>query len=229
MRRLVACGSIEFLLPRTRSGERSVAKRLVIFDCDGVLFRSERANIAFYNEVMRQLGQPAMDPEREVACHSLASAQLFETLFGGQPHLLDRARHIAQSLDYGPFYALMTPQQDLYDVLASLSAGYRLAIATNRGKTAAEVVERFALHPYIELTVGVLDVARPKPHPDMLERCLDHFGVARGEALFVGDQQTDADAADAAGVSFVALGMAIEFAEHRIGALSDLLGLLPKL
>jgi phosphoglycolate phosphatase len=206
-----------------------VAKRLVIFDCDGVLFRSERANIAFYNEVMRQLGQPAMDPQGEAACHSLASAQLFETLFGTQPHVLDRARHVAQALDYGPFYRLMTPQQDLYDVLASLRAAYRLAIATNRGKTAAEVVERFALHPYIELTVGVLDVARPKPYPDMLERCLEHFGVARGEALFVGDQQTDADAAHAAGVSFVAVGTAVEFAVHRVGTLSDLMDLLPNL
>ena len=30
---------------------------LVIFDCDGVLFRSEQANVAFYNEVLRQVGQ----------------------------------------------------------------------------------------------------------------------------------------------------------------------------
>lgn len=206
-----------------------MAKRLVIFDCDGVLFRSEPANIAFYNEVMRRLGEPAIDPAGEAACHSLASATLFEELFAGRPEVRERARTIAQALDYGPFYGLMTPQQDLYEVLATLRSGYRLAMATNRGKTAGEVVRRFALHPYIELTVGVLDVEHPKPHPDMLERCLVHFGVAPDEALYVGDQQVDADAARAAGVTFVAVGPVLSSAAYRIDELCELLRLIPRL
>jgi phosphoglycolate phosphatase len=102
-------------------------------------------------------------------------------------------------------------------------------MATNRGKTAAEVVRRFALDRYIELTVGVLDVARPKPHPDMLEYCLDHFGFEPEAALYVGDQQIDADAAFAAGVSFVAVGTTVKFAANRIDTLGELLRLIPKL
>jgi HAD superfamily hydrolase (TIGR01549 family) len=206
-----------------------VAKRLVIFDCDGVLFRSERANVAFYNEVLRRLGEPAMDVPGEAACHALASSQLFERLFSDRPELADRARSIAQALDYGPYYALMSPQEDLYDVLASLRADYRLAMATNRGKTAAEVVRRFALDRYIELTIGVLDVARPKPHPDMLVRCLGHFGFEPEAALYVGDQQIDADAAFAARVSFVAVGEAVKSPANRIDSLGDLLRLIPEL
>lgn len=206
-----------------------MAKRLVIFDCDGVLFRSERANVAFYNEVLRRLGEPAMDVPGEAACHALASSQLFESLFADRPDLADRARSIAQALDYGPYYALMLPQEDLYDVLASLRADYRLAMATNRGKTAAEVVRRFALDRFVELTVGVLDVARPKPHPDMLERCLSHFGLEPEAALYVGDQQIDADAALAARVSFVAVGATVKSPESRIDSLRDLLRLIPEL
>jgi HAD superfamily hydrolase (TIGR01549 family) len=206
-----------------------VAKRLVIFDCDGVLFRSERANVAFYNEVLRRLGEPAMDVPGEAACHALASSQLFESLFEDRPELAFRARSIAQALDYGPYYALMSPQRDLYEVLASLRGDYRLAMATNRGRTAAEVVRRFALDRYIELTVGVLDVVRPKPHPDMLERCLGHFGFEPEAALYVGDQQIDADAAFAAGVSFVAVGATVKFSANRIDSLGDLLRLIPKL
>ena len=206
-----------------------MAKRLVIFDCDGVLFRSERANVAFYNEVLRRLGEPPLSVPGEEACHSLASAQLFEKLFAGNRDRLDRARSISQSLDYGPFYDLMTPQKDLYEVLAALRPSYRMAMATNRGKTATEVVQRFVLQPYFELTVGVLDVARPKPHPDMLERCMVHFRVGPEEALYVGDQQIDADAARAAGMSFVAVGPGVGAAAHRIEMLSDLLELIPKL
>jgi HAD superfamily hydrolase (TIGR01549 family) len=206
-----------------------VTKRVVIFDCDGVLFRSEVANVAFYNEVLRRLGQPEMDAHGETACHALASAQLFERLFSGRPDLLESARAIAQALDYGPYYELMAPQHDLYRVLATLHSRYRLAMATNRGKTAVEVVHRFALRPYIEFTVGVLDVARPKPHPDMLELCIGHFGIAPEEALYVGDQQIDAEAAAAAGVSFVAIGDSVESPTHRINTLSELVELLPNL
>lgn len=220
---------VAFLSPLTPGTEGAVTKRLVIFDCDGVLFRSERANVAFYNEVLRRLGEPAMDARGEAACHALASSQLFERLFADRPELADRARSIAQALDYGPYYGLMSPQRDLYDVLASLRGDYRLAMATNRGKTAAEVVRRFGLDRYIELTVGVLDVARPKPHPDMLERCLGHFGFEPAAALYVGDQQIDADAAFAARVSFVAVGATVRASANRIDLLGDLLRLIPTL
>jgi phosphoglycolate phosphatase len=204
-------------------------KRLVIFDCDGVLFRSEAANVAFYNEVMRILGEPAMDVRGEAASHALASAQLFESLFAGRPQLFERARSIARSLDYGPYYGLMTPQAGLYDVLATIRSRYRVAMATNRGKTATEVVRRFALDPYIELTVGVLDVPRPKPYPDMLEHCVAHFGVSTEEALYVGDQQIDADAALAAGLSFVAVGDSVNSTDHRIAELDELPHLIARL
>lgn len=42
-----------------------------------------------------------------------------------------------------------------------------------------------------------------KPRPGMLLEACDTFGVASEESLFVGDRQTDAAAAEAAGVDFV--------------------------
>lgn len=41
-----------------------------------------------------------------------------------------------------------------------------------------------------------------KPAPGLLLRHLAHFGVAPGEALFVGDLDTDAEAARRAGIAF---------------------------
>jgi len=202
---------------------------LVIFDCDGVLFHSEEANVAFYNEVLRRAGEREVSREAAIACHTLASAQLFETLFADRPETLKRVRQVAQELDYGPFYDLMTPRPDLHVTLASLATGYRLAMATNRGKTATGVVERFGLGSYFELTVGVLDVARPKPHPDMLDRCVRHFGVAPREAIYVGDQEIDAAAASAAGLGFVAMGAGVAAARHRISELSELPALIERM
>jgi len=199
-----------------------VPTRLIIFDCDGVLFESEAANLAFYNEVLRRAGQGPVPALVEIACHTLASTDLYEQMFGDQPEVLSRVREVAQQVDYGPFYELMTPRPHLREILGGLRAHYRLAMATNRGRTAQGVLDRFRLEPYFELTVGALDVPRPKPHPDMLLRCLEHFGVEPSEAVYVGDQPTDAAAADAARVRFVAMGEAVDAARSRIVNLDEL-------
>jgi len=180
--------------------------RLVIFDCDGVLFDSEPANLAFYREVLHRADAPPMPESSEAAYHSLASAQLFERLFGDRPDLLARVQGVARATDYAPFFPLMSPKPLLRETLAVLHERYAIAMATNRGQTTQGVIESYALREYFDLAVGVLDVARPKPHPDMLLRCLEHFAVAASEAVYVGDQATDFEAAEAAGMAFIGMG-----------------------
>lgn len=200
--------------------------KLVIFDCDGVLFRSEAANIGFYNEVLRRVGEPPLDDHGEVAAHALASAQLFEKYYGDRPRTLSRIREVASTIDYAPFYPLMEPREHLRDVLAALRSDYRLAMATNRGKTVHGVLEYFDLGEYFDLAVGVLDVDRPKPHPDMLIRCAEHFGVTTAESVYVGDQPTDLAAARSAGMPFVGIGSVAADADRSIGCLSEIPRLL---
>ncbi len=180
--------------------------RLVVFDCDGVLFDSEPANLAFYREVLRQAGAPPVPESAEAAYHSLASSQLFEKLFGGQPEMLARVKEIGRSTSYAPFFPLMQPKPLLRETLATLRTRYATAMATNRGQTTQGVVDFFGLRALFDLAVGVLDVARPKPHPDMLLHCIDHFGVAARDAVYVGDQATDHEAAVAAGLHFIGMG-----------------------
>jgi len=67
-------------------------------------------------------------------------------------------------------------------------------------------VRRFGLDRWIDAAVGLLDVARPKPHPDVIETCLARLGVPPGAAVYVGDAESDLAAARAAGVHFVAVG-----------------------
>jgi HAD superfamily hydrolase (TIGR01509 family) len=180
--------------------------RLVIFDCDGVLFDSEPANLAFYREVLRLAGAPPMPESAEAAYHSLASAQLFERLFAGDPQMLARVKDVARQTDYAPFFPLMQPKPLLRETLQRLRTRYSIAMATNRGQTTQGVVDYYAMRDLFDLAVGVLDVARPKPEPDMLLHCLEHFGVAATEAVYVGDQPTDLEAAHAAKIRFIGMG-----------------------
>ena len=199
-----------------------MAIELVIFDCDGVLFDSEAANIGFYSEVLRRAGVPALTLQEQTECHALSSAQLFARRFADQPDVLASVRQVAQSTDYTPFYELMQPRSQVYEMLRQLRTRYRTAMATNRGLTVHGVLERFSLADLFDYAVGVLDVARPKPHPDMLLACLERFSVQPGAAVYVGDQPTDAEAALAAGLHFIGMPPVGQTCACSIASLQEL-------
>ena len=201
---------------------------LVIFDCDGVLFDSWHANVAYYNAVLERLGLAPMTAEWERRAHFMAAPQFYDALFGAGHPLASQARQVGVEVDYDPFYRLMVPARELDEVLAALKGRYRLAMATNRGGTVRGVVREFGLDRFLDLAVGIRDVARPKPHPDLIEKCLQHFGVAAGMAVYVGDAETDRQAAEAAGVRFVAVGDHCA-ADVRVRELRELPAVLPRL
>jgi len=183
-----------------------VTSRAVVFDCDGVLFDSWHANVAYYNAIRERLGLPPMEPGWQERAHYLAGSQVIEEMFKHDRALFAEARRIARLIDYDPFYALMEPMPGLFDVLGLLRRTWRLGMATNRGATVPGVIERFGLGAYLDAAVGVLDVARAKPHPDVVLECLARLGVAPASAVYVGDAENDLLAARAAGVQFVAVG-----------------------
>jgi HAD superfamily hydrolase (TIGR01509 family) len=204
---------------------RADALRLVIFDCDGVLFDSWRANVAFYDSVLAAAGLPPLDDTGRQLCHTLASTQLYARLFPSEPALQRRLAETARATDYGPFYGLMEPVAELDATLRRLAAHCRLGLATNRGVTVRGVVERFGLGAYLSIWVGVLDVPRPKPAPDMLLACLDRARVPAEAAVYVGDTELDAAAARGAGLAYVGVGDA-SGADVRISGIRELPALL---
>jgi len=183
-----------------------VSARAVVFDCDGVLFDSWHANVAYYDAIRARLGLTPMDETWHERAHFLAGSQVVDEMFGHDPAVLAEARRIASTLDYAPFYELMRPMPDLFDVLTALRPTWRLGMATNRGSTVTGVVRRFGLDAWLDAAVGVLDVERPKPHPDVIQECLVRLGIPPAAAVYVGDAESDLAAARAAGVEFVAVG-----------------------
>ncbi len=204
---------------------RGADLQLVICDCDGVLFDSYQANVAFYDAVLASARLAPLDEAGRRLCHTLASTQLFTELFGAEPALVERVRAAAQLVDYGPFYRLMEPVPALRETLQRLAAHCRLALATNRGRTVEGVVAQFDLGDFFPIRVGVLDVAMPKPAPDMLLSCLERAGVTAGSAVYVGDSATDCLAARAAAVAYVGVGAA-SGARVRVETFSEVTALL---
>lgn len=202
----------------------SDALQVVILDCDGVLFHSERANIAYYNEALARAGEPPLDAVGERLCHSLSGDQLFTRLFEDDAR---RARVVAAAagIDYTPFFELMEPARDLEQCLGTLAARCSVALATNRGRTVSGLITRFGFDRFFRVWLGILDVARPKPAPDLLLTCLERCKAPAAAAVYVGDSLVDRDAATAANVAYVGIGEE-SGARWRIRELAELPRLL---
>ena len=162
------------------------AVQLVILDCDGVLFDSRDANVAFYDSILAARPVAPRRSGREL-CHRLSGPQLWAHLFAADPSLHKRAKEAAAKADYSPFYPLMRPSRHSMRPLQRLSAHCPLALATNRGSYRRGRHEAFALERFFSIWVGILDVPRPKPAPDLLLACLERSGVAAEASVFVGD------------------------------------------
>ncbi len=204
---------------------------LVILDCDGVLFESFEANVAFYNAVLERLGQPELNEEGRGHAHRMATPQIMEWLFGEDPQRLSEAMTAAYATDYTPFLARLEPVSELFETLRWLREHYRTAMATNRGATIPDLLAHFELAPLFEMVVGIRDVPRPKPAPDMLVHCLEGLGVEAHAAVYVGDSPGDLAAAEAARMRFIGVGGSVEHHTRieELRALPDLLPTLPRI
>jgi phosphoglycolate phosphatase len=179
--------------------------RGLIFDCDGVLFESREANLAYYNTVLSHFGEPpveAADHARAHLCHTAASPEVFMGLLGAER--APAALALASNLDYRQFIHFMEPEPGIRDALDLLAAFYPLAIATNRGSSMMSILEHFGLDGYFRVVVTSRDVVNPKPAPDMLIEVSRRLLFTPQQLLFIGDSELDQAAASSAGVRFAA-------------------------
>ena len=177
--------------------------KLVAFDCDGVLFDSQQANIAFYNAILAHFDRPPLAPEAVDYIHSHTVLESLNHLFNGYPDL-SAVSHFARGFDYTPFISMMVEEPFLREFFRFLRPGCYIALATNRTNTTRAVLTYHGLADNFDLVVSAQDVSNPKPHPESFVRILEHFRLSPREAIYIGDSRVDEQFAANAGVPFVA-------------------------
>ncbi|MDT8423422.1 MAG: HAD family hydrolase [Desulfuromonadales bacterium] len=180
--------------------------RGVVFDCDGVLFESRAANLAYYNTVLEYFGVAPVradeeDRQRAYLCHTAASPVVFAELLGQER--VAAALDFAVTLGFRQFMPFMQLEPGIEGALTTLTKRFRLAVATNRGASMHEILEHFALRHYFSAVVTSRDVARPKPCPDMLQLVSRQLEIDPDELVFIGDSHLDQLAAQRAKIRFV--------------------------
>ncbi len=153
--------------------------KLVGFDCDGVLFDSREANIAFYNDILARFGFPPMAPTSVDYVHSHTYHESLEYLFR-ETSVLEEVLEFCRTIDYQRFLPMMVEAPHLREFLGFLRPRFFTALATNRTTTTQAVLHYHSLADQFDMVVSAQDVTRPKPHPESFWRILEHFKLTPG-------------------------------------------------
>jgi HAD superfamily hydrolase (TIGR01549 family) len=199
--------------------------KVVIFDCDGVMFDSKQANIAFYNTILKHFGKPDLSDKDIEIVHMSTAEEAVNYLFRDDPRLPEAQKYRLQ-IDYQQFINLMDMEPHLKEVLSSLHNRYYIALATNRTDSIYSILDRFKLDKYFDLVISSLDVSNPKPHPETIFKILDHFSIDTPEAVYVGDSTVDYELTRKTNIFFIAYKHPQLKADCHINDLRELLTIL---
>ena len=179
---------------------RPIPLSCVIFDVDGTLTRTNDLIFASFNHLAdRHLGR-TFRPDEIIALFGPPEEGALEKVFG--PEHIDRLMEELLRF-YSANHAMMASLHDgIEPVLRLLKEnGIRLAVFTGKGRHTTRItLETLGIASYFDLVVSGNDVREHKPNPEGILKILDHFNVAPGAALMVGDSLSDIRAAHGAGV-----------------------------
>ena len=196
-----------------------------IFDMDGTLIDSERLYEGVYADLIAQLSPAPVDRRRitneyvkyigkprEAICRGFVEHFGLEDACGKLMlrYGVDEPWQALEAMRVNMYQDMISDPQFVVDNsiahnvdLARWAAaqGQRLALATSSfSYEAAQILEALDLHGRMELVLGVENVSRPKPDPEIYLRAAEGLGLEPRECLAVEDSAIGATAALAAGM-----------------------------
>ena len=199
--------------------------KAVIFDCDGVLFNTIKANETYYNMVLSHMEKPLLNKEQLKKVHMLSVGGSMKYLFNDDD--LEKAYKFKNTINYIDLLPLLKEEPYLEEVLTKLSENFIIGIATNRTNTMDLLLENHDLEKYFKLVVTASSVKNPKPAPDQLYMIMERLSLTSDEIVFIGDSITDEKAAFSAKVPFISYKYEdAENAEYRINDLREIVNIL---
>jgi HAD superfamily hydrolase (TIGR01509 family) len=161
-----------------------------------VLVDSREANIALYKHLLTGAGYPEPSREAILECFHLPLKQSIKVLTG-LDDLKEVERIFAQAktarIDTSSLFKFPST---LVQTLEELHERYKLAVVTSRIHLGvADVFKTGEIGHLFNVVVAFEDYSNPKPQPEPLLMALQKLGVTAEEAIYIGDSDTDIEAA----------------------------------
>lgn len=187
-------------------------KKIIIWDVDGTLLNTTEGVVNAVSSAIKRMGLKNIDYETK-------------KLFVGPPMHLSMAKYyglkddqlqLAVNLfreDYKNNELLKAKTYDgIYSVLEKFAQlGYMQAIVTmKREDYAKQICEHFKLDRYMSQVLGA-DNENKLKKADIIEKCLILCNISKDNSLYVGDMDSDKNAAQEAGIDFIGVNYGFGF------------------
>lgn len=183
-----------------------MAYKAVLFDLDGTLLDTLIDLANSVNYVMRKYNQPE---------HSVETIRSF--VGNGVRNLMRRAVpggegnptfevQLADDIEYYREHDRIhtKPYEGIPEVLDTLrEQGMSIAVLSNKDEVAVKNLCEYFFKGRYDLALGNIKDRPRKPDPAIVKAAFEQFGVKSEEVLYVGDSDTDAKTAEAAGVDYI--------------------------
>lgn len=201
--------------------------KAVLFDIDGVLFDSVRANAWFYRKMGERFGFTGPTDEEMRQLNHLSFKDVMS-------HFLPGAECISsgEAIQYAH---TLEDRSDLLDipkeadaVLQELSKRYAMGVVTQRvKKSLGPKLDAIGMGQYFPLQVGFEDTEKHKPHPEPLLFAGRRLGFSPSEIVYIGDADTDIQAAKAAGMKMIHFSTEAVPGDHKtVSRFQDLISMI---
>lgn len=206
----------------------------IIFDFDYTLVDSSTAIVDCINHGLRGTGHAPVPAELACKTIGLSLPEAYTRLVAADAAL--RSAEFVR-LFHARADEIMVEWTQLFPAAGTVirrlkERGLRLGIVSNKLRFRIEAILKLhRLYDDFDSIIGAEDFSKHKPDPEGIFTALERMQVPVARALYIGDSTTDAEAAQRAGMGFVAVLSGVTpaeaFSEYpAVAVLQDLNGLI---
>lgn len=178
--------------------------KAIVFDFDGTIANTLPVMFHSFREVFKTYDNQDYTDEE------------IKEMFGPpEPELIKQNIHSRQTKEAIEMYyhsyeshhnELVEENKDITEMLSSLKKqGFRLGIVTGKSRRSFSIsLEKLHMQQFFDVIITGYDVSNAKPDPEGLLSVLEELNTDPGDALYIGDSDTDIKAGKKAGVSVAA-------------------------
>lgn len=179
--------------------------KAVIFDVDGVLLDSFEANLKFHHDLMTKAGYiPASREEYKKMFPRTMLDNIKTITKSNSEEEIQRVFQMGVNREVRYPVELLNFPEQMKDTIELLSRNYVLGIMTSRIRNSIfEPLVMKEIEKYFKITVSFEDTIKHKPDPEPLLLIIKKLNIKPEEIVYIGDAETDSQAAKSAGVKFI--------------------------
>jgi pyrophosphatase PpaX len=177
--------------------------KAVIFDIDGVLIDSLKANHKLFRSLLKQAGYEKLPTLGEYKkFFHLTASDTFKELTGAKKKEINRLMQMLHNTKRSAASIKVTPGS--VSAIKRISKNYRLALVTSRIEAGVEhYMEVTKTKELFEVIVHYGHYKNPKPHPEPLLLACKRLRIKPEQTVYIGDAHTDIAAARAANMKVI--------------------------